>query len=126
MPVIITAPDNEQAIIEMVDFGIQREEVLPSEKAAAYKIYNTGTFEGTLDTLTVMREYLTPEETKLRNMTGSVVEKLEKMSDAEFAALDLFPDFLMRSLEFSLFLSMLCGIIKARTQHFLPEAHENG
>ena len=38
MPVIITAPDNEQAIIEMVDSGIQREEVLPSEKAAAYKM----------------------------------------------------------------------------------------
>ena len=46
-------------------------------------IYNTGTREGTL----------TPEETELRDMTDSVVEKLKKMSDTEFAALDLYPDF---------------------------------
>lgn len=38
MPVIIRDLDDEQAIIEMVDSGIQREEVLPSEKAAAYKM----------------------------------------------------------------------------------------
>lgn len=77
MPVIITAPDNEQAIIEMVDFGIQREEVLPSEKAAAYKIYNTGTFEGTLDTLTAMREHLTPEETNLWKI-GEIIVRYEQ------------------------------------------------
>ncbi len=56
-------------------------------------IYNTGTREGTLNALTAMREYLTAEETELRDMTDSVVEKLGKMSDAEFAALDLYPDF---------------------------------
>lgn len=38
MPVIIRDLDDEQAIIEMVDSGIQREEVLPCEKAAAYKM----------------------------------------------------------------------------------------
>lgn len=38
MPVIIRELDDNQAIIEMVDSGIQREEVLPSEKAAAYKM----------------------------------------------------------------------------------------
>jgi ParB family chromosome partitioning protein len=38
MPVIIRELDDEQAIIEMVDSGIQREEVLPSEKATAYKM----------------------------------------------------------------------------------------
>lgn len=56
-------------------------------------IYNTGTRGGTLNALTAMREYLTAEETELRDMTDSVVEKLGKMSDAEFAALDLYPDF---------------------------------
>lgn len=56
-------------------------------------IYNTGTREGTLNALTAMREYLTAEETELRDMTDSVVEKLGKMSDAEFAAMDLYPDF---------------------------------
>lgn len=38
MPVIIRDMDDDEAIIEMVDSGIQREEVLPSEKAAAYKM----------------------------------------------------------------------------------------
>lgn len=38
MPVIIRTLDDEQAIIELVDSGIQREEILPSEKAAAYKM----------------------------------------------------------------------------------------
>ena len=38
MPVIIRDLDDDEAIIEMVDSGIQREEVLPSEKAAAYKM----------------------------------------------------------------------------------------
>lgn len=56
-------------------------------------IYNTGTREGTQDALAAMREYLEPEETELRDMTDSVVDKLEQMSDAEFDALDLFPDF---------------------------------
>lgn len=56
-------------------------------------IYNAGTREGTLNALTAMRKYLTPEESELRDMTDSAVEKLGKMSDAEFAALDLYPDF---------------------------------
>ena len=38
MPVIIRDSDDNQAIIEMVDSGIQRDEVLPCEKAAAYKM----------------------------------------------------------------------------------------
>ena len=38
MPVIVRTLDEEQAIIEMVDSGIQREEVLPCEKAMAYKM----------------------------------------------------------------------------------------
>ena len=56
-------------------------------------IYNAGTRKGTLDALAAMREYLEPEETELRDMTDSTMEKLERMSDAEFEALDLFPDF---------------------------------
>lgn len=56
-------------------------------------IYNTGTREGTLDALAAMRGYLEPDETELRNMTDSVMEKLEQMSDGDFDKLDLFPDF---------------------------------
>ena len=56
-------------------------------------IYNTGTREGTLDELASMREYLEPSEIELRDLTDAVMEKLERMSDAEFDELDLFPDF---------------------------------
>lgn len=56
-------------------------------------IYNTGTREGTLDALAAMREYLEPEETELRDMTDSAMEKLRQMSNADFEALYLIPDF---------------------------------
>ncbi len=56
-------------------------------------IYNTGTRESTMDALVAMREYLEPEETELRDMTDSVLEKLEAMTDAAFEELDLIPDF---------------------------------
>ncbi len=56
-------------------------------------IYKTGTRRGTLDALAAMREYLEQDETELRDMTDSAMKKLEQMSDAEFEALDLFPDF---------------------------------
>jgi hypothetical protein len=46
-----------------------------------------------MDALVAMREYLEENETELRDLTDSVVEKLEEMSDAEFEALDLYPDF---------------------------------
>ena len=35
VPMIIRILDNEEAIIAMVDANLQREEILPSEKAAA-------------------------------------------------------------------------------------------
>ena len=56
-------------------------------------IYDTGTRTGLLDALTTMKEVLEPEETELREMTDSVIGKLSAMSDAEYAELELFPDF---------------------------------
>jgi hypothetical protein len=56
-------------------------------------IYNTGTKDGLMDALTAMREYLEPEETELRDLTDSVLEKLEAISEEDFAAIELFPDF---------------------------------
>jgi ParB family chromosome partitioning protein len=38
MPVIIREMNDEEAVIEMVDANIQREDVLPSEKAWAYRM----------------------------------------------------------------------------------------
>ena len=40
-----------------------------------------------------MRGELSPEEAELRELTDSALEKLQAMSDAEFAELELFPDF---------------------------------
>ena len=56
-------------------------------------IYDTGTRTGLLDALTTMKEVLEPEETELREMTDIVIKKLTAMSDAEYAELELFPDF---------------------------------
>ncbi len=56
-------------------------------------IYNTGTREGLMDALVAMREYLEPEETELRELTNSALEKLEDITDAEYAGLELVPDF---------------------------------
>ena len=46
-----------------------------------------------MDALTAMREYLESEETELRDLTDSVLEKLEAISEEDFAAIELFPDF---------------------------------
>lgn len=56
-------------------------------------IYNTGTRQGLIDALMEMRGYLEADETELRELTDSTLEKLRRMSDAEYESLDLVPDF---------------------------------
>ena len=56
-------------------------------------IYNTGSRAGLVEALTEMRGELLPEETELRELTDSALSKLQAMSDAEFAELELFLDF---------------------------------
>ena len=56
-------------------------------------IYNTGRRTGLMEALTEMRGDLSPEETELRELTDSALSKLRAMSDAEFAELELYPDF---------------------------------
>ena len=56
-------------------------------------IYNTGSRTGLIDALTEMRGELSPEETGLRELTDSALMKLRSMTDAEFAQLELYPDF---------------------------------
>ena len=57
-------------------------------------IYNSsGTREGAINALTEMRGYLEPDEKELRSLTDSALSKLGSMTDAEFDALDLVPDF---------------------------------
>ena len=56
-------------------------------------IYHTGTRDGLMDALTAMREYLEEDEAELRDMTDSVLEKLNAMTDSENDELVLIPDF---------------------------------
>ncbi len=56
-------------------------------------IYNTGTRKGLIRELSEMRSYLDADETELRALTDSVLDKLKHISDAVYAALDLYPDF---------------------------------
>ena len=56
-------------------------------------IYNTGSRIGLIEALTEMRSELLPEETELRELTDSALSKLQAVSDAEFAELELYPDF---------------------------------
>ena len=56
-------------------------------------IYNPGTRQGAIEALEEMRGYLAADETELRELTDSAIAKLRRMSDAEYDALDLFPDF---------------------------------
>ena len=48
---------------------------------------------GLIEALTEMRGELSPEEAELRELTDSALGKLQAMSDAEFAELELYPDF---------------------------------
>ena len=57
-------------------------------------IYNTGSRTGLIEELTAMRVCLEADEVELREMTDSAIEKLKRMTDAEFNMLDLFPDFI--------------------------------
>lgn len=56
-------------------------------------LYNPGTREGLIAALMEMRSYLAGDETELRELTDSSIEKLNGMSDMEYESLDLFPDF---------------------------------
>lgn len=56
-------------------------------------IYNTGNRQGLISALREMCGFLEPDETELSELTDSVLSKLEVISDTEFDALELMPDF---------------------------------
>ena len=67
---------------------------LTQDELNLMSIYNaSGTREGLLRELREMRGYLAADEAELRALTDSAVEKLEAISDEEYAGLDLFPEF---------------------------------
>jgi len=53
-------------------------------------LYNPGTRLGLVQELRLMQCYLMPDETALRELSESVIEKLKLLTDAEFAELE-FP-----------------------------------
>lgn len=55
-------------------------------------LYNPGTRAGLIAELEAMRLQLTPGERRLKRLSGSVLEKLNGMTDAEFDCLELYPD----------------------------------
>lgn len=64
------------------------------DELSLMSIYNSiGTREGLIKELTEMRGYLAADEAELLTLTDSALRKLAKISDAEYAELDLFPDF---------------------------------
>ena len=52
-----------------------------------------GSRTGLMEKLTEMKTYLESDEVDLLALTESALTKLEKMTDAEFDALELIPDF---------------------------------
>ena len=56
-------------------------------------IYDTGSRMGLIEALSTMREQLKADETELLQMTNSSIKKLRAMSDEDYAAMELFPDF---------------------------------
>ncbi len=55
-------------------------------------IYSSGTRAGLIEELETMQKSLTGRDRNLRKWTASLLEKLSRMTDAEFNALDLYPD----------------------------------
>ena len=64
------------------------------EERQLMAIYNTGTRRGLLEELTEMQSYISAEEEELNKLTASAIRKLQKMSDDDYAALDLVPEFI--------------------------------
>ena len=63
------------------------------EEQELMSIYDPGTREGLIANLEEMRGYLEPDETELRELTDSALEKLRGISDTEYDRLALMPDF---------------------------------
>ena len=63
------------------------------EERQLMAIYNTGSRKGLLESLIDMQQYLSKEERELNDLTASAISKLQEMSDDEYEALELGPDF---------------------------------
>ena len=69
----------------MKDFTFEEQQLM--------SIYNPGSRMGLIKALSEMRTYLDKNEQELKDLTDSAISKLNTITDAEFGALDLAPDF---------------------------------
>ncbi len=68
--------------------------ILTFEETNLLCIYNkSGNRIEVIEALAKMRGQLSHEEPELRELTDSALSKLRSMTDDEFAALELYPDF---------------------------------
>lgn len=63
------------------------------EEQQLMAIYNPGTRLGLIRELSNMRAFLEPDETQLLSLTDIAISHLQAMTDEDYAALELFPDF---------------------------------
>ena len=63
------------------------------EEQQLMSIYNPGTRLGLIKALSEMRTYLDKDEQELKDLTDSAIANLNTITDVEFDALDLVPDF---------------------------------
>lgn len=61
-----------------------------SEELMLMVLYNPGTRLGLMQELQLMQCYLMPDETALRELSETVIEKLKLMTDADFSEIE-FP-----------------------------------
>ena len=59
------------------------------EELVLMALYNPGNRLGLIQELRLMQCYLMPDETDLRELSESVIEKLKLMTDTEFDELEL-------------------------------------
>ena len=63
------------------------------EELTLMMLYNPGDKQGLIQELRLMQCYLASDEAALRKLSDKVIEKLKLLTDAEFAELELYPDF---------------------------------
>lgn len=66
---------------------------MTKDELSLVAIYNKGNRKDTIEGLKEMKTYLEPDEKKLLKLTDSTIAKLEAMTDKEYEALDLYPEF---------------------------------
>ena len=62
------------------------------EEQTLMMLYSPGTRTGLIEELQKMQKSLTGKDRNLRRWTASLLAKLAEMTDAEYEALDLYPD----------------------------------